>query len=567
MMTFSEDPSIAEQQMHAIIFYLTTFGYIDGDFDLSEKQFIREYIRTLITHRVNNAQQLVADDKLRTELIQKYTSHFHEVFQEIDNGVRSLFTEAVSKDEDLDTFVYSKLKLRCFEIFKSFDENNQQGLLSTVDELIMADGVVHPSEEKFRTELGDLLKSEITLDEDELDEVEPSHLKIADKSEEPVPRVENHPFFERLERHYSADPEVIRKQAAADLQLITATMTKLDEQRLTGAGKLAGKTNVAQFAGGAPFLDGHIYVLPPAPGKAYELIVLGDLHGCYSCLKGALLQSDFFGKVQRFKEDPAGNPDTKLVLLGDYIDRGQYSYNGVLRTIMQLFLTVPDHVYLLRGNHEYYLEYKGKIYGGVRPAEAINTLEAYMPKEMFEHYMRLFEALPNMLLFDRTLFVHAGIPRDELIAEKWQDLSSLNDPDIRFQMLWSDPSEADFIPADLQKKNARFPFGRLQFRSFMARLGANTMVRGHEKVDAGFKKVYDDGVVVLLNLFSAGGATNDDLPPESSYRHVTPQAMTIKQNKDGSSSATPWIIDYQRYNSPDRNAFFKVPPEIAFKTE
>lgn len=563
MMSFSDDPQVAENQMHAIIFYLTTFGYIDGEFDLSEKEFVRDYIRMVIAHRVNTAG---VDEGLQGELITKYTEHFQEVFEQIDYGVRSLFTEAVSKDEDVDTFVYSKLKLRCFEIFKGFDEVNQKNLLETVDELIMADGVVHPSEEKFRAELHALLETAMPFrDTVEFAAVAPPSMHV-EEAGAPTPRIEDHPFFERLERHYSADPDVIRKQAAADLSLLTATMAKLDEQRAVGAGRLAGHTSVADFAGGEPFLDGHVYVFPPRPHKRYELIVLGDLHGCYSCLKAALMQSDFFAKVQQFKDDPANNPDVKLVLLGDYIDRGQYSYNGVLRTIMQLFLTVPEHVFVLRGNHEYYLEYKGKIYGGVRPAEAINTLEPYMPKEMFEHYMRFFEALPNMLLFDKTLFVHAGIPRDALVAERWKDLSSLNDNDIRFQMLWSDPSEADFIPPDLQEKNARFPFGRLQFQNFMARLGTNTMVRGHEKVDAGFKKVYDDGVVVLLNLFSAGGKNNDDLPPESSYRSVTPMALTI-EILDGDSKVTPWVLDYPRYNSPDRNAFFKVPPEIAFKAD
>jgi hypothetical protein len=233
---------------------------------------------------------------------------------------------------------------------------------------------------------------------------------------------------------------------------------------------------------------------------------------------------------------------------------------------MQLFLHAPEHVYVLRGNHEYYLEHNGKIYGGVRPAEAISTLEPYMPQTMFERYMHFFESLPNMLVFDKTLFVHAGIPRDELIDERFKDLASLNDDDIRFQMLWSDPSEADFIPEDLQAQNARFPFGRLQFKAFMARLGLNTMVRGHEKVNAGFKKVYDDGQMLLLNLFSAGGETNDDLPPESSYRSVTPMAMTIDW-KDGVQSAKPWLIDYQTYNAPQNNAFFRVPPEIEFRSE
>jgi hypothetical protein len=562
MMAFSADPQVAEQQMHAIIFYLTTFGYIDGEFDLSEKRFVRDYIRTLIERRVESAQ--LSDSALARELTEKYTSHFHEVFEHVDLHVRSLFTEAVAKDEDVETFVYAKLKLRCFEIFKSFDEDNQQNLMSTVDALIAADGVTHPSEAQFRRELNDLLSAEIVLEIDDILPSDTGRLQV-DEPASLAPGLEDHPFFQRMEQHYSKNPDVIRQQAAADYQLIQMTMAKFEEQRAVGKGKLNGKQSVAELASEAPFLDGHIYVLPPLTGRAYELVVLGDMHGCYSCLKGALMQSNFFAKVEAFRQDPVHNPDVKLVLLGDYIDRGHYSYNGVLRAVMQLFLTAPEHVYILRGNHEYYLEYKGKIYGGVRPAEAIHTLEGHMPQEMFQAYMKLFESMPNMLLFDRTLFVHAGIPRDELLAERWKDLSSLNDSDIRFQMLWSDPSEADFIPPELQKQNARFPFGRKQFRSFMARVGTNTMVRGHEKIDAGFKKVYDDGTVLLLNLFSAGGKTNDDLPPESSYRTVTPMALTIKY-AGGQQSATPWEIDYETFNVPERNAFFRAPPEIEFKS-
>ena len=49
------------------------------------------------------------------------------------------------------------------------------------------------------------------------------------------------------------------------------------------------------------------------------------------------------------------------MLLGDYIDRGMFSYQGVLRSVMQLFVTAPDHVYVLRGNHEYYVEHEGKV--------------------------------------------------------------------------------------------------------------------------------------------------------------------------------------------------------------
>jgi hypothetical protein len=305
-----------------------------------------------------------------------------------------------------------------------------------------------------------------------------------------------------------------------------------------------------------------VFVHPAKPERTYEITVLGDLHGCYSCLKGALLQADFFAKLEAWKLDTR-KPEPKLVLLGDYIDRGMFSYNGVLRTVMQLYLAAPDHVFPLRGNHEYYIEYRGRIYGGVKPAEAINTLIGHIPGEVFQEYMQMFEQLPNMLFFDDLMFVHAGIPRDADIKARLKDMSSLNDSELRFQMLWSDPSTADFIPDDLQAQNARFPFGKRQFEAFMARLGCSMMIRGHEKIDAGFKSMYGD-VASLLSLFSSGGADNFDLPADSSYRTVTPMAATIRL-EGGTAQVTPWLIDYKRFNDPKRNRFFASPPEIEHK--
>ena len=561
MLTFSQDPDVAEQQMCAIIFYLTAFGYIDGDFDRSEKTFVKIYIRQLVEARASEAMPN-ATAEVRGELVARFVTHFHEVFEQIDHHVQSLFSEAVSGDENVEEFVYAKLKLRSYEIFTSFDESNQQALLKSIEELIYADGKVHPNEIKFRDEIKALLETEIPLDDSDLVPVV-TELEIDAPAKMP-PRRENHPFFAAAEHHYSADPTRLRKQAEEDYRLIQRTMKKLDEQREGNAGRLSGAKDVSAFAGSKPFLDGHVYIHPLQPDTNYELVVLGDLHGCYSCLKSALMQSDFFARVEAYRLDPANNPNPKLILLGDYIDRGRFSYNGVLRTVLQLFMAAPDHVFMLRGNHEYYIEFKGRIYGGVKPAEAINSLIGHMPKQMFELYMKLFEAMPNMLMFDRTLFVHAGIPRDSTLAEKWQDMSSLNDPEIRFQMLWSDPSEADYIPDELQAQNARFPFGRQQFERFMTTIGGNTMVRGHEKIIDGFASVYPLGAMPLLNLFSAGGMQNEDLPANSSYREVTPMAMTIAI-KDGVSKVTPWEIDYQRYNDPSKNAFFASAPEIEHK--
>ena len=562
MLTFSTNPDVAEQQMNAIIFYLTAFGYIDGEFDFTEKTFVRIYIRQLVTARAKAAMP-DADAKTRDEVVGRFVAHFLEVFEQIDRSVKDLFDEAVADGEDVETFVYAKLKLKSYEIFQTFDAANQHELLATVDELIYADGSLHPAEDKFRKELEGLLHNVTPgLVTSELEIVrEPNRIAIEGPSSLRS-RHEDHPFFAAFEQHYSANPALIRRQVATDLDLMRRFVAKLSEQRLAGLNRLAGKHTVADFAGERPFLDGYVYVHPAEPQQVYELTVLGDLHGCYSCLKGALLQADFFAKLEAWKLDHR-RPEPKVVLLGDYIDRGRFSYNGVLRAMMELFLAAPDHVFPLRGNHEYYIEYRGRIYGGVKPAEAINTLVNHMPGEMFAEYMRLFEELPNMLFFDDIMFVHAGIPRDVDIKAKIHDFASLNDSDLRFQMLWSDPSTADFIPEDLQAQNARFPFGRRQFEAFMQKLGCSMMLRGHEKIDAGFRPMYGDPAS-LITLFSAGGADNDDLPAESSYRTATPMAATIRL-ENGTAQVTPWLIDYQRFNDPRRNRFFASPPEIEHK--
>jgi hypothetical protein len=559
MIQLSTDPAVAEQQIEGIIFYLTTCGYIDNEFDLTEKAFVRKYLRTVVTARVDQ-QSPGLDPEIRFETIEKQHEHYLEVFNQIDHEVKDLFTEAVADGEDVQEFVKAKLKLRCFELFQDLDAGNRVALLSVVDDFINADGVQHPEEIKFRNELASLLEQEPMVEE-----AEGTGTKVElDRPTKLEPREENHPFFQSFEHHYSSDPDTLRKQMEADLTVLQQAEAQFAAQRAAGEGRLSGKADLDALEGQEGFLDDHVYVMPPDQDD-YELIVLGDLHGCYSCLKAALMQADFMEKVRRHRADPDNNPMIKLILLADHIDRGQFSYNGILRTVLKLFLAVPEYVYVLRGNHEYYIEYEGRVYGGVRPAEAINTLVDHLPERVFEQYLSFFDAMPNMLLFDRMLFVHAGIPRDALLEERWADLSTLNDPDVRFQMMWSDPSRADVIPDDLQAASARFPFGRNQFRSFMSRIGANLLVRGHEKVNAGFKNVYpNDDDVRLFTVFSAGGVANDDIPADSNYRDVRPMALTIKK-QGGEIKATPWSIDYKRYQSPELNAFFQRAPEILTK--
>ena len=559
MIRFSSDPDRAAQQMDGILFYLTTFGYVDGDFDESEKEYVRGYIRKLARHRVKSAHPEIAGEFL-DELTEQGAAHALEIFERIDQQVSELFTEAVAGNEDVDSFVQAKLKLRCFEIFKSFDRENQEVLLDAMDELIEADGDVHPAELKLRNELVELFESDLGLELEEIEEDTGERVTIHE-TVQIASNGESPPFFRDFEFHYSADPEVIRKQVEADRKLLDQTLDVLADLRAAGAGKLAEGETFASFTGQAPFLDGHVYVHPVEPGARYDVTVLGDLHGCYSCLKAATMQTNFLEKVRAYKRDPENTPKPLLVFLGDYIDRGLFSLNGVFRAVLRLFVAAPEHVFVLRGNHEYYIEYQGRIFGGVKPAEAINTLKPHLDIDVFRHYRDVFEALPNMLALGKTLFVHGGIPKDRTLKEKWTGLPSLNDETIRFEMMWSDPSSADVIPAALQEQSARFPFGKLQAAAFLKKIGCETLVRGHEKVNEGFRIHYDEPQLRLATVFSAGGFDNNDLPLGSSYRTVTPKGLRIEIDPDG-IRWIPFVIDYETYNDPTRNAFFERPPEI-----
>ena len=80
-------------------------------------------------------------------------------------------------------------------------------------------------------------------------------------------------------------------------------------------------------------------VAPPAP--AQPLYVIGDIHGCAGHLERLLARIGW-------PDLPAG---AMLVLLGDYVDRGEDS-RRVLERVSGLAEEAPGRVVTLRGNHE-----------------------------------------------------------------------------------------------------------------------------------------------------------------------------------------------------------------------
>lgn len=136
-----------------------------------------------------------------------------------------------------------------------------------------------------------------------------------------------------------------------------------------------------------------------------KLFAIGDIHGCFDSLK-ELVEN----KIQLQKDD-------KLILLGDFIDRGDKS-KEVIDFIMDLQKAGFD-VVLLMGNHEAMLldayENEKNISRWIQNGgnKTLKSFEIDTVNEIEPKYIQFFKSLRYYYAFENYLFVHAGF-NDEM---------------------------------------------------------------------------------------------------------------------------------------------------------
>ncbi len=558
------DTDDSASRFGSMVDLMLTVSYIDGVFHQREWAFLQRYVDSVLA-MIEQSTIGSADD--RAALRGVWRARFDEVYRRIEAEVSVLAQEVMAAGND--TYVGSRLRVRALTLFKHLPPADRGMALELVTALVHADGQITQNEHALQQELHKLFAAPSAAPAVAAPRTrEPVDTKraaaplvIAPYATQQLAAL-SHPLLDPIEQTLSPHPIERKAQIEWDYQLLQRAMMQWQRQRALGANRLSGITAIDQLPVGSRFLDRYVHVM--RPNAPVELIVLGDLHGCYSCLKAALLQSNFIQRAWAHQWDPQHHPDVKLVLLGDYIDRGRFSFDGVLRAALHLFVSLPDHVILLRGNHEWLRWIDGRITSGVIPAEALASLAPHVPVERLEAYRLLFEHMPTSFVFERSLFVHAGIPRDDTFADRYHDLSSLSDDELRFQMMWSDPVATDHVPVELQRMNPRFTFGRNQFKAFMQRAGLHSLIRGHEKIDQGFEVFFDLGEHALMTLFSSGGADNTDLPIDSSYRSVTPMALSLHAG-DGRLTATPWPLHYQPFTYAPHNGLYRPQPVLEYR--
>ncbi|MGD6933900.1 MAG: metallophosphoesterase [Candidatus Bathyarchaeia archaeon] len=220
-----------------------------------------------------------------------------------------------------------------------------------------------------------------------------------------------------------------------------------------------------------------------------EALVVGDLHGDLTSLKTIFEVSGFIAKLDK-------SPDSCMVFLGDYVDRGTQSAE-VLYVLLSLKLAFPRQIIMLRGNHE------GPKDLLAYPHDLPMQLQYRFPSNWQAIYERLFQLFDLLYLGvyveKRFLMVHGGV------SPKIRGLNDIANadgcPELFADLLWSDPD--DFVENTAgSARGVGVVFGEKVSRQVLEAVNAKILIRGHEASPEGFKINHSGRV---LTLFSRKG--------------------------------------------------------------
>ena len=151
---------------------------------------------------------------------------------------------------------------------------------------------------------------------------------------------------------------------------------------------------------------------------APRTFVTSDIHGCFREFS-ELLE----GMAINYMVD-------RLIILGDYIDRGPMSFEVVNKVILLRHQFGPEHIVLLRGNHEQmaidYFESGDTNWDFNENQATIDSFARH--QDNVQNYLGFFKSLPLMYQDDDAVYVHAGIdPSRQLDEQRDFDLLWIRD--------------------------------------------------------------------------------------------------------------------------------------------
>lgn len=200
---------------------------------------------------------------------------------------------------------------------------------------------------------------------------------------------------------------------------------------------------------------------------ASPIMIVGDIHGDLQALNFILGER---------KKTGCKN----ILFLGDYVDRGPQGAEVLLK-LFQLNIEDPEHIFLLRGNHE---TVEMNLYYGF--FEEIGS-----DQEFFLMVSRTYDKMPvAAVLSGNTFCVHGGI-------NGTGSIDGITKEGV-FPYLWNDPSNRPGITYSRRGSTVK-EFGPDVVDGFLKTNNLERIIRGHVALEKGYKWWFDGK---LLSIFS-----------------------------------------------------------------
>jgi hypothetical protein len=283
----------------------------------------------------------------------------------------------------------------------------------------------------------------------------------------------------------------------------------------------AAKTIITQEA--SPVLD--------LPLPAW---IIGDLHGNFHDLLRTL------SKIRDFTSD-------RLIFLGDYVDRGDYSLD-VLILLLTLKCQHPGTVYLLRGNHEF--EIINEAYGFKDEID-----QRFPSSGLWEQFNELFCYLPFAAVLGAAyICLHGGIGPT---CQTLQSIRRISIPvrcfvpgDVISEVVWSDPEQL-VVGFSASPRGRGSLFGARTLEAFLLESKCRGLLRAHQCVAKGLEEFHRGlGMTVFTTSNYAGKENAAGFVHISAREHMAthhlrpirdlvPRAYAVFEAREGLMASAP----------------------------
>ena len=212
--------------------------------------------------------------------------------------------------------------------------------------------------------------------------------------------------------------------------------------------------------------------------------VFGDIHGQFS-------------DMIRFLEMTRLPPETKLLFLGDYVDRGNNSIEVVI-LLFALKIRFPNQVFMIRGNHE--CANLNDNYGFRE-----ECTERYKDEgdSIWSMINDTLHHLPLCALINEQIFcTHGGISPSLNSLEEINNIqrgTTIPDEGVLCDLTWADPKKQSKNWAD-NDRGVSFTFSEKALDEFIKKHNIQLVCRAHQVVDNGYR-FFDENK--LVTVFSA----------------------------------------------------------------